>query len=465
MYRTALLLMICLAGCDKSSNEPAAETPRTPPGEAEPPGVAPTPARPPAPAEAPIVAPAGSADVTPGPAYLGLDGVGVVRVADGKVTPVLANRYKIQDIVVGARGVVYVAAIGGVFEIDGAKTTRLDTDRFAAGLAHLALGPDGVLWGLAHDGVHRWDGKEWTHEPKSTFDDALLVDITVDRQGRVWLAASELLWRLDGDSWTRIDGSFTGDRRPFFKTLALGPDGAVYVSGLSGVFVFRDGVWTDTSLGEMARSYDELVIGPGGHIAGSGGVGDLVLATPGAAPRRMRLDRPAAGKPKISARRGDVLAVDAAGRAWLTTDNGLLILDATGEVVAHWLPGTIPGITAAVTAAAVVGGGPALPEAREAARGSIVGKVLRGGKPVAGAAVELCDRPLSMFQKTPCGHATFARSTTTRQDGTFRLDDVPIGTYGFAVRPQGTWLILIGGECCAAMTEGEVYDVGAITVK
>ncbi len=55
------------------------------------------------------------------------------------------------------------------------------------------------------------------------------------------------------------------------------------------------------------------------------------------------------------------------------------------------------------------------------------GKVLRAGKPVGGAAVELCDSPLTMFTRTPCESSTASFRATTAADGSFALPEVRHG--------------------------------------
>jgi hypothetical protein len=90
--------------------------------------------------------------------------------------------------------------------------------------------------------------------------------------------------------------------------------------------------------------------------------------------------------------------------------------------------------------------------------------VLRAGKPVAGAAVELCDSPLTMFTRTPCESSTASlpRHHRRRRDvRAARRADRHLRLRGQARRQ---WIILIGGDCCTALTAGGTYDVGAITL-
>lgn len=460
---SAVLFVSAVSACAKSDKKDKDPGPAPQPEATAPAPTNPTPPAPnPTPAEAPAPGPKAPKDAAkhqPGAAYFGVDGAGLYQLVDGQVTQVIAHQYPFASIVVDANGVVYATAIGGMWRIEKGKAEKIGND-MGMNLEALALGPDGVLWGTDRREVRRWDGK-WTTEPSATFDGELLGGITVDREGRPWVTSTHALFRLDGAAWTKIDGTFTGNKEPFFGAIATAADGAVYVSGLPGLFEFRDGKWTEVELpsdGYMS-GLDELVTGPAGHVYGSGGVGDLVTMTPGARTRVFELD----GK-LAKAARGDMLAVDGSGRAWITTDNGLVVLDASGDLLQQWLPGTVDGVSGAITALAVVDDGPKLPEVHAAVAGHITGKILRGGKPVQGAAIQLCNQPLSMFQSVPCESASFTAEATTGADGTFLLENVPVGTYGFAIKPDAQWRILIGGNCCNELQAGQTFDVGSVSV-
>ena len=393
----------------------------------------------------------------PGPAYLGVDGAGLFRLDDGALTRLVAHAYPIRHIAIDPRGAIYATAIGGLWKIVDGRVERLGR---GIGLdpERIAVGPDGVLWTTDRRSVSRWDGT-WTDEPAATFDGELINDLAVDRDGRVWVVQSAALWRLDGDHWAKVDLGFLGAKEPYLQAIALHADGSVYLTGLPGTYAFRDGRWSEAGLGSRYGSVDELVAGPAGHVAASGGVGTLAVQAPTGAVRTVELsDGPA------QARRGDVLAIDGAGRAWLATDNGLVIFDRDGGLAQQWLPGTVAGVTGKITAVTTVGDGPRLPTLTTAATGAITGTVLRKGQRIAGATVELCDTPLTMFRKTPCESSTRSYRATTAADGSFRIADVPVGSYGFAVKPAAQWIILIGSNCCTDLVAGGSYDVGSITL-
>jgi hypothetical protein len=472
----SICVILLLVACSKHDDKPAAEA--APKSAAADDGKAA--ARTPAPAKPDAAKPADAeprdtpddrakappkhavdpSETAPGPAYLGVEGTGLVRVDRGKAKTLVKHPYPIRDIAIGPKGVVFAVAIGGAWSIAGDKVTALPKLGSFTSFDKIAVGPDGVLWALDHNGVSRWDGKAWTNEPAKTFDAKLLRDIAVDRAGRVWVATPDYLWRLDGDRWNRLDVKLGGSK-PFFESVLAGPSGEVYVTGFNGVLVYADDKWRDLKMqGKYSGGMRDVAVGVDGRLATSGGVDDVMIAAPGGAPKVVDLS--AAG---VKAHRAVVGAVDGTGRTWLETDNGVAILDASGKLLQQWEPGTVAGITGKIESLAVANGGPALPELTAAARGSVVGKVVSAGKPVGGAEVEICEQPLTMFQSTPCDSATVKRHTTTAADGTFKLADVTVGSYGFAIKPRAKWLVFIGGSsCCTALENGQTYDVGSITV-
>lgn len=393
--------------------------------------------------------------------YVGVKGTGIVRVVDGKATTVLAHDFTIADLVVDSHGIVYATSVSGTWRIEGDLVTPIPAVRSETSYAeHLAVGPDGVLWALDDHGAYRYDGTAWTAFPESTFTGAeLLYDIAVDHENRVWVVTPDDLWRYDGATWQKLAKTFTRTKQPYFRTAAAGPD-KVYVGSGAGVFAYAGDTWTKVPAKGKYDDLDgdELAVAPDGRLAMSGGVDDVAVAPSGGAPVRIDL-----AKLGASARRAEVAAVDGSGRTWLRTDGGIVILDASGKLAAQWKPGTVEGIRGEVDAIAVFGNGPTLPTLVAAAHGTVVGKVLHEGKPVAAAAVELCPSPSMLVEKTPCAGAPVMRTATTGADGTFTIADVPVGSYGVAVRPKRTWFVSWGNsDCCTALEDGGTFDLGAL---
>jgi hypothetical protein len=161
------------------------------------------------------------------------------------------------------------------------------------------------------------------------------------------------------------------------------------------------------------------------------------------------------------------VAIDGSNRIWLGTDHGLVVVDKKGKALEHWPPATLEGVPGEVTHIAVAGSGPTkLPKPTEPATGTVKGKVLKAGAPAAGADLELCSSPSMLFKTTPCEDGPFKKTTKTSASGEFTLPDVPIASYGFAVKAPGAkWMITLGSGCCTKMQKGKEYDVGAIKLK
>lgn len=469
MTRALFFTALVTAACAKSGKAPAKDTP----GSADPTEKPPTPGAPtPTPTPTSPTPPGtGAAGIAPrpsavdpslskpGPAYLGIDDVGVVMLDGGRITKIVDDPYTIQDLAVGPKGEVWVIGIGGLWKIEGTHATKVKPPDTYMSYHAGAVGPDGVLWLTDQREVARFDGKAWTTEPADTFDNALLDDITVDKAGRVWVSEAYHLWRLDGAAWTRVDTSFTGVKQAFFSVVVAGPSGEVYTSSHGGTFYYQDNAWHELAVKFDYSAADHFVIGADARIAATSGVDDLVLAAPG--DPGLAVDVPSTG---AKAHRVEALAVDGQGRTWLTTDNGVVILDKDYKLLQQWEPGTVAGISGKVAVGVVIGAGPTLPPVSAAAVGTITGKVLKGGKAVGGAEIELCESPLTMFHKTPCESATLSRAVTSAADGTFTIANVPVGSFGFAVKPAGQWIILIGSNCCTQLPAGGSFDVGAITL-
>src|SRR5689334_22339202 len=204
MTRSLLFTVLVAAACAKSGKAPAKDKP----GSADPTERPATPTTPTSPTPTPTTPAPGTAAAgiaprpnpvdpavaKPGPAYLGIDDVGVVMLDNGKVTKIVDTEYGIQDLALGPKGEVWAIGIGGLWKIEGTHATKVKPPEAYASYHAGAVGPDGVLWLTDQREVARFDGKAWTTEPAATFDNALLDDITVDKAGRVWVSEAYHLW-------------------------------------------------------------------------------------------------------------------------------------------------------------------------------------------------------------------------------------------------------------------------------
>jgi ligand-binding sensor domain-containing protein len=362
--------------------------------------------------------------------------------------------------VVTAEGDINFTGIGSVSKLSGDKVRELREKSSFQSWDKVAAAPDGKLYFTASSAAGMADGLAWTEFPKEPFGGELLKDVAVDGKGQVWIAGTYNLWRRDGEAWTKISGTeAVGTDKPFFAAMATDGAGRLYVSSSEGLHVFDGTSWRALTKGRIG-GFDELFVRSDGMVAASGGMDEVFVSVPGG--QSLNLDAERLG---LKAKRMDVVALDGAGRIWLDTDNGLALIDAKGNVTASWEPGTLPGVTGEITAVAVLGGGPEMPAAQAAITGAVIGKVLKAGQPVAGAPIEICESPSSMFRTTPCADASIKFQSTTGADGTFRFEGVPATKMGFTIKPGAQWVAFWGDSgCCAKLTAGGTYDVGAITL-
>jgi hypothetical protein len=194
-------------------------------------------------------------------------------------------------------------------------------------------------------------------------------------------------------------------------------------------------------------------------VAAVGGLDKLFVIPPGGA--LVQITPKSSG---ANASKWEEVAIDGGGRIWLATDQGVVVLDGTGKLLTQWAPGTIEALRGEVTHVLVMGSGPAqLPAAGAAATGTVTGKIIKAGSPVVGAEVQICNSPSLVFSSTPCGDKPFKQTVKTDAGGAFKVPDVPIGSYGFAIRPPGgKWLITLGSDCCTQMKKRQEYDVGTL---
>jgi ligand-binding sensor domain-containing protein len=442
--------MLSLPGCKGSAREQGA-------GSAPPPGSG-------ASGSSEVKAPAAPIAVPKDVAYIGVEDHGLVRVLDGKAATLVTPKYPLKDLVVDPRGVAYAASVDGMWKIEGEKVTPMPSlnDQISKFPEQLAVGSDGTLWAAASQaGVYRFDGAKWIAAPAAPFATEIVYDLAVDGDRHVWVATSDDLWRFDGTSWQRVDKTFTKTDKPFFKSVVAAAD-KLYAGGHFGLFAKQGDAWKAVPVKGSRGELDvaRVSVSADGRAAISGEVDEIALTAPGSAPSRIDF-----AKLGVNAAKAQAMAIDGSGRTWLATDVGVVIVGKDGALVQHWPPGTVEGISGEIDAIAVFGNGPTLPTLGTAARGNVTGKIFFAGKPVVGAAVEICASPHLGTAKTPCTGASVARSSVTDAAGAFTFTDVPVGPYGFAIKPKQTWFVTLGSKaCCTSIESGKTFDSGTLTL-
>jgi hypothetical protein len=272
----------------------------------------------------------------------------------------------------------------------------------------------------------------------------------------VWVASSNAIHRREGSEWKVVDLGGVGGAKLFFEEIVFGAGGAANLVHSSGIVRWADGKATEVNLGGRPIGMRSAVAGPNGAIVAQAFKEIIVVGGDGAVKRYGAKDG------SLKAQQIEAVAVDAGGRIWAATDLGVAVI--AGGKATEWPQGSVDALTGSVKVLAVAAGGPALPEVGPVKTGKVTGKILRAGAAVAGATVEICKRPSSMFRKSPCNDAPWKAMVKTGADGVFSFDGVPLGTWRFAIEADGKWATG-WDECCAGMKEGQAFDVGAITLK
>jgi ligand-binding sensor domain-containing protein len=210
---------------------------------------------------------------------LALDRHGRVWVADGTGSPMSVRAYALDH--------------GRWVERNRTSPTEL-----VAGPVHIGVGHDGTIWvvgtwtasGALGSGLARYAGGAWAMvDPLGGHGNGAVADLVVAPNGDVWVAGTEYpgaetapqdwLARFDGTKWAifrpadalgLMTVELPGWHMPAYNALAVGPDGAVWVAGMSGLFRYYGRTWTALYPGirfsdiSVAGDGTVWVIGPSG---------------------------------------------------------------------------------------------------------------------------------------------------------------------------------------------------------
>ena len=415
----------------------------------------------------PVAAVAPPTPGAPGPAYFAVDKLGIVRLDGGKFT-VLAESptSSVKGLQIGGDGRLWTAGYQDLRRLEGdtfKEVLKADFSEIGGSIDDFTVLADGQVWAVTYKGVSHHDGKAWSTEEKATIGagDDLLQGIAVDAAGKVWVASTHKVHVRDGGAWKTIDLGKAGRGTLYFSDIELGPEGTVYA--LHSTALLHIGPALDkvekVKLGRSGMSYGSMSVSTNLGLA----VVDIdaVSVVPtGGTPRTYG----SRDSKYLKGARIDAVATDDSGRVWASTEAGVVILG-PGDAKTEWPGGSMPELTGEIRRILVIGSGPAeLPGAGAVRKGGLTGKLLRDGSALTNVAVEICPSPSMIYSKTPCADGAVKFSTKSDDSGVWTVSEVPIGTYGIAVKVDGKWQITLGSNMGDGMKEGQVYDTGSLTL-
>ncbi len=428
-----------------------------------------------------VPAPRESVQARPGPAYFGVDQVGVVRLGvDGTVRKILSHHHRVHDLVLAPDGrTVWAGGYGGVWRIVGDRAEKVGD----ISAVEVAPTPDGgvVVLGLKPDqsepgrvtfelvqGIHRYRDGSWTEVKtyQRTRADGLeawlLHDVAVDREDRIHLGSSGGWWREHEAEWTRFGTPEPSLETLFFTEITQGNDGVLFGTCNGGLFyVTPDDDMFRVPIDPGEEGFHDVTVAPSGEVALVGDRDQVIRIRPGEAARSKSLHDLDA--PGLVVR--DV-GIDGQSRTWVATDDSVTVLSPDDEVLQHWARGTVPEVRGAVRSLVVLGDGPALPRQHAQVVGTVIGK-LTGENARQYRTLTLCLHPAELaapkaeLERTgslPCDPGAVVGTSEVRRNGEFRFEKVPQGSYWMGADARDFPV-----HCCTQI-DGGVTDLGTIVV-
>jgi hypothetical protein len=367
---------------------------------------------------------------------------------------------QVMDVAIGLGGTAWIATSSGVARVAGGEVTEVYDNTMDA----LAVDrTSGDLWGVGYQTAGRYDGTSWTMFPSTEFGEGdyvdMVKDVSVDADGRVWVATTSTVAMLDGEAWTWWGSGNGFPESPYayyLESIVAAPDGRVWVSTSDGVLIYDGTGWelTDPGVGQPGRisaSADGRVFVASysdGFSTFDDGVWTVTTASPGA----------------LTNDRVRAVEVDGRGRLWIGTTWGLSIADddrwTTYTMATSGLGGNC------VEALAIDGVGPAdLPAPTTPMTGSLSGSITSGGTPLGGTEVVLCSEAPGIIYsgETPCSGYPFEMVATTDADGRFSFADIPVGDYDLAWKvDETTWRSFMFGGEVPRVRAGQVTELAPI---
>lgn len=376
----------------------------------------------------------------PGPAWLVVEGVGVLRIDDDSIRTHLApapdQRRWGSALLASDAGDLWLSDWSGLHHLDPAGVARtIPAPHFDALVSHR-----GVLWAVTSDiewKILRREGERWIPErtrrdfPGRYSDNKFVALAAAD--GALWASSWNGLWRGEAGAWTAVDPP-----APDAAMLDLWVRGDRLIAGdHDGAFLREGAAWRPIPwprTGDIRR-----VVADSGLLAAPCRIGQPCGALASPSEARIVLTSVEGGcvatSDPLPGSYVEHLALDDSGRAWVATDRGLALVAADGQLLGAWTHGALPGLTGAIVGLAVSGAGPrALPPARPVSAREVRARltIYKNSAPLVGAALVLCS---AIPERGACPRGALVRRATSDRDGRVLLHDVPDGEFWIGVQP------------------------------
>ncbi len=179
--------------------------------------------------------------------YLGLS-----VLEDGKWRTVEGTHQKgqINDLSIDPSGTIWMVTYNHIKKVVDGKAVPVEYGGFTS----IAIDSSGVKWfGSTQNGVLRLEGdtRTWYRQGDNGPAINVINDLTLDRDGVLWVATSNGVSRFDGREWTRITSLGA-------STIAADQTGRIWIGAEGGgLYVYHDGIWeSHTKIGP----YDITII-------------------------------------------------------------------------------------------------------------------------------------------------------------------------------------------------------------
>jgi hypothetical protein len=350
---------------------------------------------------------------------------------------------------------------------------------------HAACNSAADIWMSNASSISHYDGKKWQEFTEKELTTAVysnehemkLVDVVLNTVGELFVIQTGTISLYDGTAWKSIKegGSFLG--------AALDRQGQLWVSYPQGLLLYKGGAWQDYPYEGESTLLTKPAIDSSDRLW-VGSLGSVLAFDPDSGWVKKKIESSEAfGRDILS------LAFDAAGRLWIGTEYGLLVVEGKSSGVQCCLVSSpspsengllasdgknlhvyhmhTSDLSSNYIFSIAFSGDAGVPKKMVKPTGTLSGRILKSGAPQVGIPVEVCPSVKFLFYTTPCDGQPFYSKATTDVNGRFEISTLPAGYYELTFKADDQWTIWTGDfetGCCGdiLVKPGKNTDVGEL---